>query len=85
MKNFYAVACDLIDDKYRWNYVIKVSDNVNALFEVNSHGFYAKNHTAKREIVNFFATKKRAKEIAGFWNECAIKNGDLFDFQNMIY
>lgn len=78
MKNFYATVSDLIDDKYRANYVIKISDHENALCAVNSHAWYGEGHTAKREIVNFFPTKKKAEEIADFWDECAKINGDLW-------
>lgn len=65
MKNFYFVV-NVKENNKLYACVIKAteSDNLLSKFEI-------KNISS----VNIFPTKKRADEIAKFWNECYKKNG----------
>lgn len=67
MKNFYFVVIIKENGKYL-NYVEKATDSDNLLSK-----FKIKNCVG----VNIFPTKKKAEEIADFWNDCAKKNGNF--------
>ena len=67
---FYAAINIKENGKY-YAFVEPFSDSDNALAKL-----YHKNMTS----VNVYSTKKKAAEIASFWNDCYRKNGTyLFD------
>ena len=66
MSRFYAaVTCEDTNGKL-YAYVINFTDSDNALFALQRPGILH---------ANIYTTKKRASEIADFWNECYKKNG----------
>lgn len=65
MKNYYIVVTIEQDGKY-FSYVVKHPENYNLLATLT-----IKNITG----ASLFPTKKKAVEIADFWNDCYKKNG----------
>lgn len=71
MKNYYF-AVTVTEDGKNCAYVIKASESENLLCVFQR----VKNATA----INLFPTKKKAAEIADYWNECFKNNGTyIFD------
>lgn len=71
--NFYAVVTETIDNKH-YAFVDTINDHENL----------KKNDTINKSETSSFTlcpTKKKALELAKFWNECYKNNGSyLFDY-----
>lgn len=74
MKNFYFVVNVKENDKL-YAYVAKATEKDELLSK-----FKIKNVIS----VNIFPTKKRADEIAKFWNECYKKNGTYLFYGGIL-
>lgn len=69
MRNLYF-AVSATENGKNYAYVLKVDSNSNLL------NVFA--HDKRMTVANYFPTKKKAEEIADFWNECFKKNGTSF-------
>lgn len=75
MKNYYyAIMSTDKETGKEYSRVLKVNESMNLLHIIENE----KKHGAI--IIQQAATKKRAAEIAHFWNDCSMKNGRyMFD------
>lgn len=75
MKNYYYVIMSTDKEPGKeYSRVLKVNESMNLLHVIDNE----KKHGAI--IIQQADTKKRAAEIAQFWNECSMKNGRyMFD------
>lgn len=65
-RHYYEPSEDLTKEKY-CSFVVSATEADNLLFSFYKWG--------KVMHVNAFATKKRAEEVAAFWNDCYKNNG----------
>lgn len=65
MKNSY-IAVSVNENEKNYAYVIKVSESDNLLCKLTIKGI---------DSAHICDTKKKAGEVADFWNECYKKNG----------
>ena len=71
MKNSYATVSVREDGKY-YAYVVKISESDNALYRLAIKGIMH---------ANIYSTKKKAVDMAYFWNERYKENGTyLFSY-----
>ncbi len=70
MKYFY-IAVQIAENGKFYAYVIRISEHDNLYSKLNMPGIVA---------ANICPTRKRAREIAQFWNDCSRRNGNyLFE------
>lgn len=68
MKNFYIVV-QITENNKHYAYVVKVSESDNLLSKLKITNI---------QSANIFPTKKRAYEVAEYWNACFKANGTYY-------
>ena len=84
--NNWCVATQSANDKYFYSFPVALPENNDILGVIEQHknGVYTDRHNNNIFIelkgMHSVPTKKKAHELADFWNECYKKNGTyLFD------
>lgn len=75
MKNIYCVAMVEDEAKKQFSYIIKIETSYNLLYEFEKIKAAAKYNGGELVCLHYCETKKKAEEIAMYWNITAKNNG----------